>query len=86
MIAAGRLSEAERLLAGLCEAGTGDRRERTAAGEGFGVRGRAERVRLGGFEYHLGKICTKLGIGSRVALAAKVITAGRGEDGLTDAR
>ncbi|GAA1712728.1 hypothetical protein [Nonomuraea bangladeshensis] len=50
------------------------------------MRGRAERVRLGGFEYHLGKICTKLGIGSPAALAAKVIEAGRGEGGLTDAR
>jgi hypothetical protein len=44
------------------------------------VRGRAGRVRLGGFECHLGKICTELGIGSRVAFAAK------GEGGLTDAR
>ncbi|MGA5759838.1 hypothetical protein [Nonomuraea bangladeshensis] len=50
------------------------------------MRGRAGRVRLGGFEYHLGKICTKPGIGSRVAFAAKVIKAGRGEGGLTDAR
>ncbi|MEZ7131244.1 hypothetical protein ACBR40_38435 [Nonomuraea sp. AD125B] len=50
------------------------------------MRGRAERVRLGGFEYHLGKICTKLGIRSPAALAAKVIEARRGEGGLTDAR
>ncbi|MEU4509528.1 LuxR family transcriptional regulator [Nonomuraea wenchangensis] len=39
LIAAGRLSEAERLLADLCEAGTG---------EGLGARRRAERGRLGG--------------------------------------
>ncbi|MEV5555127.1 helix-turn-helix transcriptional regulator [Nonomuraea wenchangensis] len=52
LIAAGHLSEAERLLAALCEAGTGDRPGRTATGEdkagSTGARGRAERVRLGG--------------------------------------
>ncbi|MFI6995162.1 helix-turn-helix transcriptional regulator [Nonomuraea wenchangensis] len=56
LIAKGHLSEAERLLAALCEAGTGDRPGRTVTGEdragcegeGPGARGRAERVRLGG--------------------------------------
>ncbi|MEU6791201.1 AAA family ATPase [Nonomuraea wenchangensis] len=56
LIAAGHLSEAERLLAALCEAGTGDPRGRTAMGEdragregeGPGARGQAEQVRLGG--------------------------------------
>ncbi|MER7369214.1 helix-turn-helix transcriptional regulator, partial [Nonomuraea wenchangensis] len=52
LIAAGHLCEAERLLAALCEAGTGDRPGRTATGEdkagSTGARGRAERVRLGG--------------------------------------